>query len=217
MRGFPPLLPLLAQYLLSLKASRSANKSQGHAAGDAADVLDHQTGRNPLLSWAEQPSWASFELKTCLEGSDFLAAAQHRSPSPARLPALFPAKPKGGREGDSPSPAQPCSGGGGCLGNAACFSAHRKAGSHATVSQTLASVAGYELYPQQQGAARVLDHCRGMSPAGTGKELAKPAEVLLLTGQVCCVLPGCKTTQSVPVKGLFTVVRKQSRFRRHLE
>ena len=40
----------------------------------------------------------------------------------------------------------------------------------------------------------VLDHCRGVSPVGTGEELAKPAEVPLLTGQVCCAISSCKST-----------------------
>lgn len=48
-------------FFLCLRSTYSAQKhldlqtSQGHAAGDAADVLDRRTGRNPLLSWAEQP------------------------------------------------------------------------------------------------------------------------------------------------------------------
>ena len=62
----------------------------------------------------------------------------------------------------------------------------------------------YRSYPQQRGAALVLGHCRGMSPVRTGEELAKPAEVPLLTGRVCC-------GQSAPVEGLCAVLWKHFR------
>lgn len=80
------------------------------------------------------------------------------------------------------------------VGQAACLSADHRASSHASVSQTLAPGTACRSYPQQHRAAPVPDCCRGMSLVGTGEELAKPAEVPLLIGDVGCAFSGCKAT-----------------------
>lgn len=70
------------------------------------------------------------------------------------------------------------------------MSADHRTGSHASASHSLPVLA----VDRTHTAAPVPDCHRGMPLLGTGEELAKPAEVPLLTGDVGCVFSGCKAT-----------------------